>query len=364
MREATISPADREIWLDALKIVACMGVVLAHSVYAYSSTDNESRWFLSLCLNSLARFGVPCFMMISSALILRKADDIGKIWRARIPRLAIGLVFWGVVYILFKKFAKGEDLSIVAEILTIPFAHKNAHLWYNYYLIALYLISPLLVIFHRNSGKEQRYTVIGVFLIGKSLLDMLLKMIGAPVGGLVATGWNKFGVMELVFSLLAFEVYDACASGKIKRWAAIGGALIGYWLMILGSYIVFYQQKSPPQDFLSHVSFPAIVFGASVFALFYSYKDELASLSAGKRRIIASVSRLTMGVYFIHPIIQDLSRKVFDIVFHDIMGRSHSWDILVRYPLSDFVFMLGVFALSLMACYCLSKIPYLKRVIV
>jgi surface polysaccharide O-acyltransferase-like enzyme len=361
--QTNTSLAHREIWMDALKIAACMGVVLAHSVYSYNSTDNESRWFLSLCLNALARFGFPCFMMISSVLILRQAEDIRKIWRVRIPKLAVTLTFWGVAYILFKKFAAGEELTVAAEILTIPFGHKDAHLWYNYYLIALYLISPMLVVFHKHSAKEQRYTVVGVFLMGKALLDMLLKIIHAPVGGLVVTGWNKFGIMELIFSLLAFMVYDACVSGKINKLAAAAGVFIGYWLMILASGIVYYQQKSPSQDFLSHVSFPAMIFGASVFALFYSYKDKFANLSARKREAIAAISKLTMGVYFIHPMIQSLSRKVFDMIYHDMMGRSYSWDILVRYPLTDFVFMLGVFALSLTVCFGLSKIPYLRRVI-
>jgi surface polysaccharide O-acyltransferase-like enzyme len=212
--------ADREIWMDALKIVACVGVVLCHSVYAYNTTDNESRWFLALCINSLARFGVPCFMLVSSVLILRKADDINKIRRVRIPRLAIKLIFWAVVYILWKKFGKGEDLNVMTEILTIP------------------------------------------------------------------------------------------------------------------------------------------------FALFYCFKDKFAALDERKRSAIVAMSKLTMGVYFIHPIIQDLSRKVFDIIVHDKMGHANSWDILVRYPLTDLVFCIGVFVISLGVCWVLAKIPYLRKVII
>jgi surface polysaccharide O-acyltransferase-like enzyme len=353
----------REVWVDALKIISCMGVVLAHSVYSYENTDNISTWFLSLCLNSLARFGVPCFMMISSVLILLKSEDIYTILRSRIPRLVITLFFWNVIYIVFRKSVYGENISILREVLTIPFEHKNGHLWYNYYLIALYLVSPLLIVFHKNSNQIQKNTIIFIFLIGKSLLDMILKISNAPINSLVTTGWNKFGIMELIFTLLAFVMFDLCRRNAIKTSWSVLGITIGFWLTILGSTLLYYQRGSPPQDFLSHMSFPCILFGCSSFALFYNLKERLLLLDKRILKLITIVSKLTMGIYFIHPIIQHLCRKVFDILFHDLMGFSNSWNILTHYPLADLVYMFCVFLVSLLICFILSKIPYLRRVI-
>jgi surface polysaccharide O-acyltransferase-like enzyme len=114
--------------MDVLKIVACFGVILAHSAgYSYGQTG----LLVSLSLNSLARFGVPCFMIISAVLIFQKQDSVNKIILQRLPRFLLLLIFWSLVYILYK-ILKGTDLNFINEVCTIPFQHKYSHLWYIY----------------------------------------------------------------------------------------------------------------------------------------------------------------------------------------------------------------------------------------
>jgi surface polysaccharide O-acyltransferase-like enzyme len=354
-------PAEREIWIDALKIAACFGVILCHSVYSYSDTENPGKWFLALAINSFARFGVPCFMMVSAVLIFQKQDSVKKIICRRLPKLVAALVFWGIVYTL-RKIWNGENLSLAKEVLTIPFAHKSSHLWYNYYLIALYLISPVFVMFIKHSSKAQQLLIILVFSIGKSFLGMILSLTNAPVSTFVVTGWNKFGIMEFVFAIVAVYVCDSCKNGKIKRFQSILGLLIGYALIVFGSYRLFVLTSKPPQDFFQHMSFPAMLFGVSVFALFYSFKEYFNNLNEKNKSTIVIISKLTMGIYFIHPLVQELILKVFNSVFQNRF--SPGYQIIASRPLLSLPFILGIFAVSLAICYIWSKIPLLDKLVV
>lgn len=74
----------RESNYDLLRILACIAVIGIHASATYINMlyDNDflggvdNNVFITILLNSLTRFAVPCFVMLSGAFILYNK----KIW--------------------------------------------------------------------------------------------------------------------------------------------------------------------------------------------------------------------------------------------------------------------------------------------
>jgi len=89
--------------VDWLKTIAILAVLLLHCSSKYLMPDFvfQPNWYCGVFFESLSRFGVPLFIMVSGFLILRKDQPISSVPR-RIKRVLIPFIFWLVVYVIAK----------------------------------------------------------------------------------------------------------------------------------------------------------------------------------------------------------------------------------------------------------------------
>lgn len=86
---------DRVVYFDYLKIIAALAVIMIHiaSENWYTIDVESTKWFCLNFYDSIARFGVPVFVMISGALFLDKKVKISEIYSKYILRLVIAFIF-------------------------------------------------------------------------------------------------------------------------------------------------------------------------------------------------------------------------------------------------------------------------------
>lgn len=88
---------DRTIYLDMLRLVACLGVIHIHvSDDEFDNAFLSYNWYISIVNESIVHWAVPIFIMISGALFLNpnKEISIKIMWRKYIPRLFKLYIFW------------------------------------------------------------------------------------------------------------------------------------------------------------------------------------------------------------------------------------------------------------------------------
>ena len=138
---------ERELWIEALRIIACFSVVLLHvSAIGVQNLDIYSReWPIYVMFNSISRIGVCCFVMISGALFLGKSrgENIGEIYKKYIFRIAILILVWSVMFFVFR-LLKGDFDIISLKTIIIELINGYYHLWYLWMIIGLYAITPIL----------------------------------------------------------------------------------------------------------------------------------------------------------------------------------------------------------------------------
>lgn len=93
---------ERIFWIDNVRVIACFCIVMLHVtamvIFKKEIQKIPFQYASLLVLNSLTRFAVPVFFMISGILFLRKEYSITQIYFKYIVHLATIFVFWSIIY--------------------------------------------------------------------------------------------------------------------------------------------------------------------------------------------------------------------------------------------------------------------------
>ena len=165
--------SNRIIQFDALRVLAALAVVWLHTsaqrwVICYPSAE----WIIRNFNDSLVRWCVPLFVMISGALFLDpyKKIKIKDLYTKNIVRIILIFLFWSFIY-----EAYSGTLSCGLKCFILNTIHGPFHFWFLKMLIGLYITIPILRTIISNKMIEQYF--IGISLITSFLVPMLLFLI-------------------------------------------------------------------------------------------------------------------------------------------------------------------------------------------
>ena len=133
--------SQRIFYLDIIRIIACIFVILMHS--PMQGIGNR------LILSSVSFFTAPCiglFFMVSGALLLQTTLTTREFLKRRLGKIIFPVLFWTLFYICIRYFTSSVTLNdVLISVLSVPFsAQGNGIMWFMYVLIGLYLITPIL----------------------------------------------------------------------------------------------------------------------------------------------------------------------------------------------------------------------------
>jgi len=137
-----VNDKQRVIYLDYLRIAATFCVVVLHisGQNWYTTSVNSFEWNVLNFYDSIVRWVVPIFVMISGALFLdnEKELSVNKLFSKNIFRITTALIFWSSFYALDEGIQGANFSSFFISLLEV-----NYHLWFLIMLIGLYITVPI-----------------------------------------------------------------------------------------------------------------------------------------------------------------------------------------------------------------------------
>ena len=137
------------------------------------------RWFVDMVLlQTLIKFAVPSFIMISGCLLLNPKRDvnINKIKKYILKMISILLIF-GFTYCLLENifdFGFSNIFQLIYKSIINLFQEKSwDHMWYIYMLIGLYIITPLLRKFVETADEDTTKFVLLMLFVFSFVIPML-----------------------------------------------------------------------------------------------------------------------------------------------------------------------------------------------
>lgn len=294
---------DRKIpYLQWLRCFAAGAVVVMHLCAQpwYAAVPGSGQWQVLNFMESLVRWPVPLFVMISGALFLGKERPMGKY----IGRVLLALVFWSGIYTLASG-AKG--VAALSEFLL-----GHYHLWYLYFLCGLYLICPFLGVIARDDRLCRRFLVLSL-IFGNVLprIPEAAYLLSAELGALAD---GLYGRVKISFCLA--YVFQFVLGYRLSLWEPDRRQRrCLYALGILGWVVTFFGTgilsgwKGEGVQLLYNPQSPHIT--AMAAALFVFAKTHLTRLP----KWADSLARCSFGIYLSHAlVIEILAKKGIDVL--------------------------------------------------
>ncbi|WP_017445393.1 acyltransferase [Gayadomonas joobiniege] len=335
----------RKDYIDYLRTLGIFAVITIHvtaPVYQMADIVGEPGWWLSNILNSISRFAVPLFVMISGAVLLGKSITPYEFYKRRSLRLLPPIIFWTLFYIGFKFLQGGEIKSIL--ISTIYSGKAAGHLWYLTMFACLMMFAPFLNMFlngDRPSSKDLLILIIVVFLF------FILNGAASIPNVILDTKINWFT------SFTWFIGYFICGYyldkyGESLKISNISIVFVIVALMLIGIYLNYYVAISfglLKDWFVLNNKGPFLfVITALIFLLIKKNSARLANY-----KTVSAVSTASFGMYLIHP--------VFIYMFEQIVPGYYTNPIIYLTIVVALTTLLSFFSI-----FCIRKIRMLKAI--
>lgn len=311
--------SGRLVNYDILRILAAYLIVMLHFSVQYiniapGSVDEYLQWQHAIKLAAISRVGVPIFVMLSGAFLLKPDKNISiiTILKKYLPKLIAIFIFWSFFYSLTKQnfFENVMASSFSDSWNNIEwdefwpyFALGHYHMWYLYMLASLYLLTPLIKHITAQASKAQliyfvflcvlitSVTKLNQDLWNVSLLNMILDKlslsfffgyIGYFVAGYLLSAYTPgWRISTVVFVLGILSLKFTCQ----ETWAL--NPMFGFDKPNL----VYFSNYSPTVFFMS-------------FALFLlAVKLKFIKLWKPLQILALQLPKYMLVVYLIHPFI-------------------------------------------------------------
>lgn len=337
--------SKRIVYLDYLRVYAAFAVICIHSLKYGSVEFHSVEWWTYTAYNSLIRWAVPVFVMISGVFFLDNKKPLSpkKLYLNNILKLVTAYLFWTIVYRLCFYPQALSVKSLVAEIL-YSIVYPEVHLWFIPMIVCLYLIVPVLRKI-TESRKTMRYFLL-ISLAFTFIVPLVQKIAFFQAEGNIISQANFYFTLGYVPYFVLGYYMNSLDFSKSREITAYILGFIG----VVGSF-VFTVLASDRQKGINlfYTNGNSIFILLESVSIFVFAKCRLKKFT-GKR--ITVFAKYSFGIYLIHLAVIYVFRK-FNI-------NSLTIAPVVGLPL----FALLVFCISLFISFILNKIPFINKYIV
>lgn len=343
--------SSRLIYLDFLRIFAVFAIIMIHVAAEnwYAVEARSITWNVYNAFDSIARWGVPIFVMISGTLFLTKEKPLSEIFKKNILKIIIIFFFWSLIYSFWGIF-KGDITN--ATDFFITFFKGPGHFWFLFMIIGMYLISPLLkkII---SDPKSMKYFLALSFFFAFLIPEIIefTKIFAPPVASTLQYINDKTNISFVLgfsgYYIAGYYLAHTKLSKKCELIIYILG-IVGAIATIIISAMASYYINKPTSVFYENMTVNVL---AMSLALFTFAKQHLnRDFKQKTKNIIILLSKCTLGIYIIHLLILFMLDHFLDL-------NTASFNPLFSVPIISSI----IFVISLIITIILRHAPIVKK---
>jgi surface polysaccharide O-acyltransferase-like enzyme len=329
-------------YLNVLRVTGITGVLITHvfmtTCGSWAPVLQKGELYFCTVLRNLWHWCVPVLVMISGVLFLNPEREIpvSKLFSRYVLKMVLSLVFLAVPAEIALQFVDSgyqfSPLQIKTGILNIIQGKTQTHFWFLYLIIGLYLITPLLRMFTKNTAKKEYEYLLVILFIFTSVIATIKKVM------FVDFGFNiPISSVYVLYFLLGFYIHRYNVTLPFKVPVAVIVCFVLYTALtslnknmvnpLLDNILITSDKDSPVIVLTAVAVFIAV---RTKFADFW-YFDRLAPLC--------------FVIFLVHPF--------FIYALYLLLDWTPA-----KYPLPLFlpVTIVVTFVLSLGTSYCIMKI--------
>lgn len=336
-------------WIANLRVTATISVILLHVastvLYKYSQVP-ISHWWIGNIYDSIVRFSVPMFLMITGALLLGKQHSYPLFLKKTVVRILFPFVFWTAIYIIYnfmeppQFFGKLETQTNFDWVIQQIRDGSSYHLWYVYMLIGLYITIPLL-----NKliiGVKKKYLLL--FLI----VWVIFITFSTSKNSAYNFEWNLWYILGYL-GYLVLGYYLSIINTKHKIVTILAGVVffIGIFITAYGTFYFTEMDGAFHKLYYAYLTPNVLLMTASLFVLMKNVDINLSGVLKKTRDLI---DKHSYGIYLSHI-----------LVLNYLTMYGVEWDLfhpIIGIPLTT----ISTLSIAVTIVYLINKIPFAKYI--
>lgn len=330
--------------IEILRAMSCILVLVIHVSNYYCrgfGLISEGEFVISVIIDTFARLSVPCFFMVSGYLLLGREETLAH-HNARVKKFFIILIFWNLVYFFHNVFYMGTSENL----LKLAYEPMEAHLWYLYAMIPIYLVLPFLQIMFRgmNARLDRAFMLLALAMIFIMYISSFAKeelYFDIPL-----IGDRSYAV----YFIAGYMVKKYQKRIQKPHWMFLMLFLMANMFNIIATIVMSNLTGDFYERFLEYGN-PLIFGGSACFFIWMTQiRDGNITLPDGIRKCVDWFGPCTLGIYLIHILFLDNYKKYVEVT------DMSAWTAI---PLV----VAGLLIVSFGCIWVMRKIPLLKKVV-
>lgn len=341
------APYTHMAYADGMRVVAVLTIIALHSsaqgVIQYNAIS-QNNWWVCNSIDSLSRWAVPIFIMLSGALLLdpSKQESWSIFYKKRAKRILAPFIIWVSFYFFWTVYFYGEpvDKEFILKALFNGLMYN--HLYFLFIIIGLYLVTP----FFRIFVKCQKIFVlwglaIGAFILATGDYFTIFLPFNAstrfiPYAGFFIAGFLLRQRMLSTGQCCAATLCFALSSAVIIIGTGQQVALLG-----IDDYRSF--------QYYDHFHLAVVIQSFSIFMILQYFMT--TSLHPFLLKMFSIIGPVTFGVYLIHVMFLTLLKPYTKELFHQLSLAGIGIEVILT------------FFLSTVTCLLIARTPILRHAI-
>ena len=285
--------------------IAAVVVIHVVSLWIYDVPVGSGAWDIYNVYDSLVRWCVPVFVMLSGMFLLdpKKSLTVPKLFFHHILRIFVALVVWGAVYAIVD-FGRVNGAftwaGIRSALYTALLGSTHYHLWFLYIILGLYLVTPILRAFVQGASRKDFHYFFLLCFVVTYLLPLLLQLRPSQTVSTYLSRLNLHMVMGYVGYYVAGYYLKTFTLGRIAEiiiyLLGIGGAAATIW----GTRVLSLRIGTLSGVLYEYMTPNVAAMAVAVFVLFrylLGVSDE-----GSRRQSLSGLAKITFGVYLVHDL--------------------------------------------------------------
>lgn len=295
MKDRIILNSQNQFGISILRVVSTFFVIIIHVsgplVVQYANISSFD-WNVANVFDSLSRFSIPVFFMISGALLLDKDYDLKDFLKKRSFKILPAFIFWSLAYSLLNRCFFNNELFSMKKIIRDVFYGSEYHLWFIYVLLGIYLFTPILRPWIKNAKQTHILYALGLWIVTLLMDIPILKNYLPKVDLSYFSGF--IGYFILGYYLTKFNIKNKFIPGL--------AIFIGLNITVLGTYFMSIRNNGFYDYFYEYLSINTLLVSFGLFEILNKIKSSSKRMSMSLREL----NNCCYGIFLIHPLMLNL----------------------------------------------------------
>jgi surface polysaccharide O-acyltransferase-like enzyme len=333
MKDATVS-FPMQFGLSFLRILATFSVIIIHvsgPLVMKFGKISFFDWNVANFFDSISRYSVPIFFMISGALLLNKDYELIDFLKKRLGMILPPFIIWSLIYSFSNRYLFAEESFNFLKVVKDVFYGSKYHLWFIYTLLGVYLTVPILRKWIKNASPKEIQYVLIIWLLTLILTIPCVNIYFPKIDLTYFSGFIGYFVLGYYLSLFNF-----------KRIISILFVVLGVAVTIIGTYYFTVKNSKFYYYFYEYLCLNTFLVSSGVFMLF----NKASCSNKNVHFVIGQLNQVCFGIYLMHPLV---------LALFNLIG----FDVSIANPIISILLVaLACFLICAAIVFCFKKLKY------